>query len=238
MLRRQKPGKNSPDEMDEHNQPTEPMPPLVLPAPAVPGIASSIPLPADPTLPVPPVYGIPNAYPAFSPAHYPVQGGQQPYPVYPILPPQTRQQQIQAGAGSAGSQFHPGEAAGQILKVASWIIFTQRRLLPWLVGAFFVVVELLLIVRALLALIGRVIFVPRQMGIEAFSDMFLFPVQLLIQALHLPMAIGIEISCVLALPLYVVLSRLLVRIFKMLLGVHNHQATSTSEQSQPKSVKK
>src|SRR5690349_12084122 len=132
MLRSQKPGNNSPDETDEHNQPTEPMAPLVLPAaPAViPGMASSMPSPADPTLAVPPAYGMPNAYPYTPPAQYPVQGGQQPYSVYPILPPQPAQQSFPVMDNTTGSQFHPGEALGQFLKITFWIIFTQRRLIP------------------------------------------------------------------------------------------------------------
>jgi hypothetical protein len=236
MLRSQKPGNNGSGEMDEHNQPTEPMPPLVLPAsPAgVPGMVSSMPSPADPTLAMPPAYGMPNAYPYPSPAQYPVQGGQQAYPVYPILPPQPAQQHIPMTGNATGSQFHPGEALGQFLKITFWIIFTQRRLIPLLVGGLFVVVELGLLARAILALIGRFTFIPRQIALEAISDVFLVPIQLLVQVLHLPVPIGIEISCLLALPLYLLLSRLLVRTLKVLLGVHKQQATSTSGKANQK----
>jgi len=94
----------------------------------------------------------------------------------------------------------------------------KQSAVPPSVGAFFVGVQLLLLVRFLLKLValsGSNVFVE---VIYAVSALFVLPFHLLLQLTGLPGINGLEIDTLLAILIYGLLSRILVRFLKALLN--------------------
>lgn len=197
-MRRQQPQKDSySEDMDEHNQPTEPMMPVVI-APFAPTSASGATQPpAYPYLPPAPVkknkqnghYPAGGA-PASSPAQmYPTPPASQATSVYPVLP--ARQ----------AKQAQPRQSP-----------------VPPFVGVFFVAVQLLLLVRFMLKLLNVSGNAKWLSIVYDISDVFVFPFRLLLQNTALALPVGVEVYTLLAILVYGLFSRILVRFLKALLN--------------------
>src|ERR1700687_3349723 len=137
--------KNDVEEVDEHNQPTEPMPRLIL-SPSLPTIANEVLLPDNAAVPMPlppehpfPKQQVPNIFPppqAYSPTQ----------PTYPYLPPAPT---VPVGERPAGGvvPLQPGNARGDTKATQS-----RRSRIPLLVGLLFVAVQFVLLIRVALNL--------------------------------------------------------------------------------------
>ena len=209
------PNKN---EQDLHSQPTEPLspPPFVL-SPFAPTVGN----------------GIDNAsveeeiLPAPQPSERPFP--QQLVPLVPTqpVPPSPAlttvvQPQLPVPVGGNGNnpvgngvQGPPVSTPPQNSTVAGQAS-RRRRMLPTAVGMFFVAVQLLLlvsfVVRAIQASSSNV-WVSLLYGL---SSVFVFPFRLLFAQLSLPVPVGIQLYTLLAILVYGVLSRFLVRLLKLL----------------------
>lgn len=210
------PDENGPD---LHSQPTEPLSPLVLSpfSSTVGGDAASVEeeilpapqpsehpfpqqlLPLVPTQPVPPSPGpsiaVQNPVPGVA---VPVGGNGKhpggngvPGPHAPVSP-----------------QPQNTTVSGQAAR--------RRSLLPTAVGMFFVVVQLLLLVCFVLRVIqvsASNVWVNLLYGL---SSVFVFPFKLLFAQLSLPIPVGIQLYTLLAILVYGVISRFLVRLLKVI----------------------
>jgi len=201
MMRKQRPQDNFLGEQDEHDQPTEPMPNIVPSSSsptASPAGALHIPVPQPDERPFPQQ----NAFPGI--ANRPPEAF-----VYPYLPPtpEVRGQERPPGGAT------PASSGG------SFQSRPRRNPLPILVGIFFIAVQLLLLVRLVLKIIGKPDNVPWVDIIYNTSNVFVLPFQLLLQNVGLPCMITstIEVYTLLAILAYWLLSRLLVRVLKALL---------------------
>jgi hypothetical protein len=189
------------EEIDEHYLPTEPMARVVFSPDAygAPTIDEPIPVPQPQERP----------FPAQGSARLPNYYERGPASVYPYLPPAPAISKRHRPAGgvapfSAGPERWPEPQVKR-----------RNSALPVLVGWFFVLVQLLLLVRFALSLIG----VSRDIGwvdvIYVISNIFVLPFRLLLQSITLPIPISIEVYTVLAILAYGLLSRLLVRLLKL-----------------------
>ncbi len=211
----QQPQENYYEDIDQHEAPTEPMV-LILPSSS----PSSVTVPnGEPTVGG---YGIPVPTPHERPfpyqdvPQYPSQGafGSSQTPVYPVLPPVP--QHTKKGKRPAGSA-----APGYPVRVPTPVANTQARRrsssLPNLVGVFFVLVQLLLLVRFVLRLLniaGSIVWVGL---IYTISGVFVLPFRLLFQNINILIPNALEIYTLIAILVYGLFSRLIVRLFKALL---------------------
>jgi hypothetical protein len=203
--------KNDAEEIDEHNQPTEPMPRFVL-SPSSPTIPNEEPLLEDPTIPMPvpseqpfpqqQVSNVPPSPPAYNPAPAP----------YPYLPP--------APAISVGDRLAGGTVPGQPGKTRGSVKTTQirRSRIPLLVGLLFVAVQLVLLMRVVLNLINLTAGSGWVDSIYIVSGIFVMPFRQLFMNVNLPIPISMQVYTLLAILVYGLLSRILVRFLKMLLN--------------------
>jgi hypothetical protein len=193
-MRRQQPQESSFEEIDEHNQPTEPMMPVVI-APFAPtqvnGIAQP---PAYPYLPPAPVKKKKHdgQRPAGGAAAAPLPSPSQTSPTYPVYP------------------VLPAKAAKQVQH--------RQNPLPALVGVFFVGVQLLLLVRFMLKLLSVTGNAKWLSLVYDVSDFFVFPFRLLLQNTALSLSVSVEVYTLLAILVYGLFSRILVRFLKALLN--------------------
>jgi hypothetical protein len=240
MLRWQKPQSGMPDDMDEHNQPTEPVPHFPDPAlPTLPGAgfpsqADLIPAPQQQEQPFPQQY-VGNVLPP------------QPYQPQPymgnVLPPQSYQPQYIPGAPPVPyapmpaplfgrrkgrrQRWRPEQPVAPIASVPTSpapapVGRRQRRMarkspIPALIGLFFVFVQLVLVARFVLKIVN-----PPQTTVwiditYALSSFFLLPALALMQQVKLPFSVGIELYTLPAILLYSVFSRILVKILRVFL---------------------
>lgn len=195
---------------DEHNAPTEPLSLVHPPSNSAGEIGSHGHNRALPSLPAPVPIERPFPYLDTSPAgpHFRSSAT----PVYPVLPPMPA-----AGKRKKGS-FPPGGASSiyssPVQKAAS-----RRRhsAIPLLVGIFFVAVQCLLLLRFLLKLIniaGDATWIPTVYTISSF---FVLPILLIFQHITLPIPIWLELYTLIAILVYGLLSRIVVRVLKALL---------------------
>lgn len=188
----QLPGTNK---IDEHDAPTEPLPLLdTLP---------TVPPQQDKTLPAPP--------PANQAASY--QPGQaipgqpsplQPYP-YVLPPPATQQGPSQEN----GEKIKSGGTGKQTR--------SRRSLKPLLPGFFFIAVQILLLLRFFLKITGLMAdqwWVGVIMGV---SEVFVSPFRALLLQISLQLPAQVEVYTLLAVIVYGLISRLLVRLLKIIL---------------------
>ncbi len=196
------------EDFDEHNSPTEPMSAIILSPHTVPtssmrGYASyTIPAPLPPELPFPqngqPV--APYAYPTEKPAVYPV------LPQAPIMHGKGRPP---GGAGFTGERAIPPREP-------------QYSAFPSFVGIMFVLAQLILLTRVILLLFG----VPASnMLVElvyAAGALLAWPLRLLVEQINFPAQFGGDVinylSALIAILVYGVLARILVRFLKALLN--------------------
>jgi len=214
-----------PDDMDEHNQPTEPVPHYPDPAfPTLPGPDSPyqslvLPAPQQQEQPFPQQY-VGNVLPpqSYQPQYIP---GAPPIPYAPVPAPlfgrrkgrKQRWQPGQPGAPIASVPIPPAPAP---------VDKRQRRMarkspIPALIGLFFVFVQLVLVARLVLKIVN-----PPQTTvwidiIYALSSLFLLPALALMQQVKLPFTVGIELYTLPAILLYGVFSRILVKMLRVFL---------------------
>lgn len=214
--------------IDEHNQPTEPMPRFILPAYTPPPMQANQPVaeptistvPAAPVSPlqqVPVVPGVPQPQQVLQPQqplHYPqpIQA-YNPYPNnpgltggvspgVPALPQQPQATQTQPKEKGSKKPPHPRQ--------------------PLYVGFFFVAVQFLLLARFILNLLNLPADNVWRDIVFTFSDVFLLPFYLLFRQMALPATVGPELYTLLAVLVYGIVSRILVRLLKTLF--RNQQA--------------
>ena len=193
-------------DIDEHDQPTEPMIPAFSPSSTT--IADGVPTHGDDIIPMPQPHDhpFPGAFLPDSPYN------QSAAPVYPVLPPAPtidKDGQRPAGSPTPAYPMVPGKAP------QAPATRPRRSPIPVFVGLFFVAVQLLLLVYfalQLIALPGK----PPWLGlIYIISSVFLLPFHLLMQNISVP--IPLAIYTLLAILIYGLLSRILVRFLKILL---------------------
>ncbi len=192
-------------EIDQHDEPTEPMRRADVDA----FIASPIdvPSPKSSTHPFPHQYVqqplvIPKR-PTYSP---PANVGSS----YPVLPPRPTVQGGQRPAGSMPSQEEPLAApkAGQN---------ARRKFVPISVGVCFVAIQLLLLVRFVLKLVQSSPDNSWVVVLYDISNVFVLPFRLLFLQYSVPLFGTLEVYTLLAILFYGVVSRIVVRILKLLL---------------------
>lgn len=224
--------KNAQEEpVDEHNQPTEPMPRFVLPAYPPPIMQASSPF-AEPTIstvpqaPAPPLQQVPLLPDVPSPQQVlqPQQPLQYPQPMqaynpYPNNP-------TFAGGASPVLSVLPVQPQGtqaQQKKKDNKKQLRPRQ--PLYVGFFFVAVQFLLLARFVMNLFNLPTDNVWRAIVFTFSDVFLWPFSLLFRQMPLPATVGPELYTLLAVLIYGIASRILVRLLKTLL--HTQQAQSS-----------
>ncbi len=184
-----------PEIFDEHNEPTEPLPPLPMQA-----FVDSNTLPDAPTEPFvqpPLVLSNPLYHPASAsiPA-MPVDAQAELPPLsYPMLPDLPNERQEAPSLTTKGP---------------------KRSMTPQIVGLCFVAVQLLLLIRFVLKMINFSADTTWVGVIYAISNLFVFPFDLLMQSIKLPITINVEFYTLLAILIYGFLSRLLVKLLKAL----------------------
>jgi len=173
------------EEIDEHNQPTEPFD--IRSAPFARTVtddqASSMTQPAQP-----PAIG-----------------------AYPYLPPPPTWQNKRADDRPIGDMNVPENVDIASSSRKRWAVF------PALVGLCFVVVQVLLLVNFALKMIGQWNGTAWMDVMSMLSDLFVWPLQVLVQQIPLPFTISPGIVTLVAILLYGVLSRIVVRCLKLLL---------------------
>ncbi len=200
-----RPKKNGAEEFDEYNQATEPFDFGVSPyAPTVTGDR----LPPE----TPPIAMVrPGSQPqAATPP--PLIGA---YPFLPPAPVHSNGKSAVPAGGIAPPQ--PGSASASV--VASRRL---RKVFPALVGLCFVVIQVLLLVSFGLKMVGQWDSTLWANVLYVISDIFIWPVQTLVQQLPLPFSISTQIVTLSAILLYGVIARIVVRCLKLLL--HSRQA--------------
>jgi len=203
MQRWKQPQKKNADVPDEHSAPTEPLLPVVeeiVPAGEIPPTEKLLPAPVSYEQPVPQQQAQDITQ---------LQGPSSPpaVPVYPVLPPAPPIQQGHRPAGSAAA-VQPQKSTGS----------TQSPF-PLFVGIFFVAVQFLLLINFIARLISLPSYQQWLGVIYGISSIFLLPFRLLFEHVTLPfsLTIGVEVYTLLAILVYGLLSRLLVRLLKVLL---------------------
>ena len=202
------------EEFDEHNQPTEPMPQVILtpfspPTPASGG--ATLPAPQPDEQAFSPQSGNGFLAPGSS-------NRSRISPAYPFLP-------TTPGYGRNGRP--PGGAypiyADDVEQPAKKRRTTTRHSsFPALVGLFFVLVQLLLLVRVVLQLLGQSGSILWVALVYNVSNVFVLPLRLLLKNVNIPLIAGTDLYNYLlvlfAILLYGLISRILVRFLKALLN--------------------
>lgn len=203
------------EDFDEHDSPTEPMSAIILSPYAVPSPSSgggnglepygfpTIPAPQPPEVPFP-RDGQPAA--PFAPlAETPGA-----YPVLPASPLRHGNGQPPGGAGFAGGQGRPGRAQ------------PRHSSIPVVVGALFVVGQLILLARVVLMLFGVTASNLLVELVYGGGKALAWPLRLLLEQLHLPVQMGADLiaylAALIAILVYGVVGRVLVRFLKALLN--------------------
>lgn len=191
-------GPQKPEEIDEHNVPTEPleMPPLYdQTQPALP--------PTQPLAPLAPLRLPAPEDDRTMPAAYPYrQSGQQAYPVLPAYPVQRP-----VSPERAGKQSKKTRAVRQ-----------RQSVIPVSVGMLFVILQVLLLIRFGLRLVNIPVYQSSWVDLlYALTDIFVQPFHALWQQIALPpLPANIEVYTLAAILAYGLFSRLLVRGLKII----------------------
>jgi hypothetical protein len=188
------------EEIDEHDQPTEPIPRFDLPS-FTPTIGSCVSSPDQKTIPRPQPYARP--FPQ-QPPQYPVRSG-----TYPYLPPAPNIQKRGRPAGGV-----PPTQSVPTCEPARPARVRRRSAIPLLVGLFFVAVQCLLLMRFILKIVNLVISQSWFSIVYALSEVFVLPFRALWQQVPLQIPSSLEIYTLLAILVYGLFSRILVRILK------------------------
>jgi hypothetical protein len=136
-------------------------------------------------------------------------------PVYPVLPPAPPESRHSRPPGGAPPYAHPGKPDAFVQRQP------RRNSFPALVGIFFLVVELLLLLRLLFLLFGAPVSNVWVAFVHTVSTFFLLPFYFLLENVKIPLLNGTELYSdlliVCAIFVYGLLSRILVRFLKALL---------------------
>lgn len=205
MFRRHQPQENHFEDIDEGGQPTEPMAQIIL-LPSSPTAAGA--KPTDVTIPAPKLQESVSSSPSSS---VPESSDS----VYPFLPPAPGLREGNRPPGGMVSvestdreKARPGASDRP-----------RRSSFPLFVGVFFVALQLLLLVRFIL----KVLDLPGMNnqwwvnGIYDISSVFVFPFRFFLENVNWPVHINPEVYTLLAILIYGLLSRILVRFLKALL---------------------
>ncbi|MBV9711041.1 MAG: hypothetical protein JO011_09020 [Ktedonobacteraceae bacterium] len=199
-----RPKRNGIDQIDEHNQTTEPFNFGVSPyAPTVTGNR----LPPDTS----PIAIVRPGSQQQGPPQPPLIGA------YPFLPPSPTRQNGKA-VSPAGSVTPPQAGGSRSFVPGSRRL---RKLFPPLVGLCFVVIQVLLLVSFGFKIVGHWDSTLWANVLYVISDVFIWPVQALVSLLPLPFAVPAQIVTLLAILLYGMISRVVVRSLKFLLREHS-----------------
>ena len=191
----QQPGANA---MDKHNEPTEPLPDFDD-LPTTPAQNNLV-------LPAPHPSGQP-----FPQQHIQIPGqpsSTQPAQAYPYLPPTVQQGPQQEN----GEKVRPTRSGKQKA--------TTRSLKPLLPGLFFVALQLTLLLRFILKITGLMADQSWVGGVFSISEVFVLPFRVLWLQVPLQLPAQVELYTLLAVVVYGLISRLLVRLLKLLLNRH------------------
>jgi hypothetical protein len=200
-----RPKKNGAEEIDEHNQTTEPFGFGVSPyAPTATGDR----LPPE----TPPIAMVRPGSQSQVPAQPPLIGA------YPFLPPAPVHSK--GAAASAAENIKPSQSGASSASVPG--MRRLRKVFPALVGLCFVVVQVLLLVSFGLKIVGQWDSTLWANVLYLISDIFVWPVQALVHQIPLPFSISAQIITLAAILLYGVISRIVVRCLKLLL--HSRRA--------------
>ncbi len=203
--------------LDEHDELTEPIrySDFSAFAPTTPNDSTGpdeedIPSPRSSTQPLPPQYAqlpqiIPNG------PQYVVGNGA----VSPYLPPRPIDHNGNRPAGGLPVQRKSENASKQGRKV-------QRNLIPIAVGMCFVAVQVLLLLRFILKLLSISPDISWVGVIYTMSSVFVLPFRLLFLQLTIPLLFTVEIYTLLAILIYGIISRIIVRTLKILLRLWVH----------------
>ncbi|GAC1392572.1 MAG: hypothetical protein NVS4B11_25660 [Ktedonobacteraceae bacterium] len=206
---------NATTRIDEHDEPTEPMrcSDLSAFAATIPnGIASpdeeDIPVPKTSTQPFPHQYVQP---PLVGPnkgfQQAPENGG-----VYPYLPPKPVDPSGNRPAGG-GVPVQP-----EAVKVPTQGQRVHGNLIPIVVGMCFVAIQALLLLRFILKLLNVSSDISWVGAVYGVSNVFILPFRLLFLQFAIPLLFTAEIYTLLAILVYGLISRIIVRVLKALLS--------------------
>jgi hypothetical protein len=197
--------------MHDFEEPTEPMSQVFLPPYSAPHIQNDMSIERN-TIPAPPLderpfpKADPNSTDAKSPANP---------PSYSVVLP---------GAPESHSMKYPGDVPyAYPVKPDTFLRRQPRRsMFPALIGFFFLVVELVLLLRLVFLLFGASVSNVWVAFVYTVSTFFLVPFYLLLENVKVPLLKGTEfysdLLIICAIFVYGLLSRILVRIFKGLLN--------------------
>lgn len=203
------------EDFDEHNSPTEPMAAIILwphsVPPSLPGggngtgdyASSTVPAPLPPELP------FPHNGQSVAPYGYPAQASGA-YPVLPSSPVMYGKRRPPGGAGLSGEEARTPR------------VQPHHSSFPGFVGALFVLAQLILLARVVLLLFG----VPaNNLLVElvyAGGSLLAWPLRLIVQHISFAAQMGGDLinylAALIAILVYGVLARVLVRFLKALLN--------------------
>ncbi len=212
-MQRQQSQENRFEQMDDHDQPTEPMSQVILsPFSAPPYMAGSlidrqgVPAPQLDERPFPK-----RSANAADPLHR-LPGTP---PVYPVLPPAPAPSRNGRPAGGSPPNIQPRKPAKLAPRQP------RRSSFPAFVGFFLVIVQLLLLLRLVFLLFGLSNNNPWIGLVYTISAVFELPFRLLLENVKIPIIYGTELYSdlivIFALLMYGLISRILVRFLKALL---------------------
>lgn len=208
------------DAEDEHNQPTEPMPRFVLSS-GIPTVAADDTTSANETIPAPQPkeQPFPQQVPVIPPM--PPVPQQPPYSspqpaAYPYLPPAPIAHNGPRPAG--GSPNQPGPPGQTVTGGAAQKQQRTRSRIPALVGLCFVVVQCVLLLRFGLKLLNASTSTAWIGTVYSISSLFIAPFQQLVQQVPLRLPSTIELYTLVAILVYGIISRMLVRLLKAIMN--------------------
>ena len=190
--------------IDEHDEPTEPIHQVDIAAfvPTIPAsslIEEDVPSAKSATQPLPQHYVQP---PAQSSAHLP------PPNVYPYLP--ARKEDFQANRPAGGA------VPVQSTPVPVSLQARKGRMIPIVVGMCFVAVQVLLLLRFVFKLLTFSSDVSWVAAVYGVSNVFILPFRVLFLQFSIPLFGTIELYTLLAILVYGIVSRIVVRILKVI----------------------
>jgi hypothetical protein len=212
MMQWQIPQNNGAEEIDEHDMPTEPISYEAV-SPSAPTVSQG----ANPSYHemVPTPQPLEQPFPRQQVPFMPAQMIAQPGGVYPIFPPAGVAPEQKKGKRSSGAT--PDSEMGLPPKNAHT---TRRSSAPALVRLFFIAVRLLLLVQFVLTILHSLLhWQDNALWVSVvyiLSPVFIWPVRILIQQIPLPFSLWPELYILLAIIFYSILSRILVRLTKLI----------------------
>ncbi len=202
---------NATTQIDEHDEPTEPMRRSDVSAFApsnegesVAPNAEDVPSPKSLTQPFPQQYVQQPPVTPSAPTYGPANGNG----VYPYLPPKPAMQGGKRPAGGVPVQAATVPEQGRKVR---------RKFIPVAVGLCFVAVQMLLLVRFILKLLQLSSDSSWVGAIYAISNVFVLPFRILFLQFAVPLFGTAEVYTLLAVLMYGVISRIVVRCLKILL---------------------